>query len=148
MSAIFRTHVAMACMLALGACAIDSPPNDNHPTAGNPTTGIPAGSDDKLAGSDDASLDTPGFATIPEEPSFENLSDVTITGDEAATNACHVKLMYCKDSQHHYKPSYCTYGHCLHNEEYKMAKSMCYDKCKHTDCNDMYENGHCRGEHD
>jgi hypothetical protein len=124
MRALLRFKIPMiALALGLGACA----------------------SDEEVPGNELAAQGkTPEVVHIPPEYIDDTSPpDGTFQGDEFHADACHVKLVYCRDprwSPHH--PSYCANG-CSSNERHAAAVRLCRRVCGNIDCGTFYYLGGC-----
>ena len=119
----------LALCIFVTACAVDDPrdgqTSDQTAVAATPSTDV-----EELA----------KIIYVPPELSFKQL-DGTFEGNEftGITNACHVTLLFCRDSRFNNLPSFCQNGQCGGAQGATIARSLCLQVCGNINCDTLVQ---------
>lgn len=113
---------SMFCVFAMTACAVDDQPQST---------------DDQSAGT----VEVPKIFQVSPEQSLAQ-PEGTFEGSDFTANACHVELLFCRDSRAMNLPSLCHNG-CTETQALNAARSLCLQICGHINCNTLADFGGC-----
>jgi hypothetical protein len=113
---------ALFCVSAMTACAVDVQPQTTE---------------DQSSGT----AEVPKIVQVSPEQSFAQ-PEGTFEGNDFTANACHVELLFCRDSRAMNLPSLCHNG-CTETQALNAARSLCLQICGHINCNTLADFGGC-----
>jgi hypothetical protein len=121
MKAFLAVSVTVLCALAMTACAVDEPSEATDEQSGEV-------------------VEMAKIVYVPPELSFAQLEG-TFDGNQftGTTNACHVTLLFCRDSRFGNLPSFCQNGDCGGAQGATIARSLCLQVCGNINCNTLIE---------
>ncbi len=121
MKSLLAVSGTMLCVFMMAACAVDEQPELTDEHSGEV-------------------VEMARIVHVPPELSFKQLEG-TFDGNEftATTNACHVTLLFCRDSRAGNLPSFCQNGGCTGPQGATIARSICLRICGNINCNVLAE---------
>lgn len=139
--------VTIAAGVDLGACAGDGQAPGDELAAQDQTSEVvqaPASTLDIGAPENILEDDESQSRPVAESTLDAGELDGVFEGDEYQPQACHVKLLYCKDPRIAKRPaSYCS-SKCKSGDARKQAKNLCLTHCgSKVNCEKLYDAGSC-----